>query len=192
MKNRRFKTCSKVRRICPFWKRCPFEFNLRCNHAFKWKLSLVVCCGCGWVIFFCRRSLNHEKRERENLYERNCLTIDTEHAQCWTHDQWRRLKWELAWFALRLKLKTGELWFGRFVKLSFSVSSSCESADEIALADCAGTQPYFFEHNDNKASCTQGNDAAPPVVSCPLTLYSQDTVQLPSSCSATLFDKKTR
>mgnify|MGYP007058644767 CR=1 FL=1 len=71
------------------------------------------------LFFFCRRSLNHEKRERENLYERNCLTIDTEHAQCWTHDQWRRLKWELACFALRLKLKTGELWFGRFVKLSF-------------------------------------------------------------------------
>lgn len=42
------------------------------------------------LFFFCRRSLNHEKRERENLYERNCLTIDTEHAQCWTHDQWRR------------------------------------------------------------------------------------------------------
>ena len=31
---------------------------------------------------------------------------------------------------------------------SSSVSSSFESADETALADCAGTQPYLFEPYD--------------------------------------------
>jgi len=53
-------------------------------------LSWSVVDVAGLFFFFCSRSLNHEKRKRENLYERNCLTIDTEHAQCWTHDQWRR------------------------------------------------------------------------------------------------------
>lgn len=35
---------------------------------------------------------------------------------------------------------------------SSSVSSSFESADETALADCAGTQPYLFEPSDSEAS----------------------------------------
>ena len=40
------------------------------------------------------------------------------------------------------------------------------------------------------ASCTQGNDSALLAVSCPLTLSSQDTVELSLSCSATVFEKK--
>ena len=40
---------------------------------------------------------------------------------------------------------------------SSSVSSSSESADEIALADCAGTQPYLFEPYDSEAS--EGTDS---------------------------------
>ena len=40
------------------------------------------------------------------------------------------------------------------------------------------------------ASCTQGNDSALLAVSCPLTLSSQDTVELSLSCSATIFEKK--
>ncbi|XP_068739362.1 P2X purinoceptor 7-like [Montipora capricornis] len=40
---------------------------------------------------------------------------------------------------------------------SSSVSSSCESADKIALADCAGTQPYLFEPYDSEAS--EGTDS---------------------------------
>lgn len=35
---------------------------------------------------------------------------------------------------------------------SSSVSSSFESTDETALADCAGTQPYLFEPYDSEAS----------------------------------------
>ena len=35
---------------------------------------------------------------------------------------------------------------------SSSVSSSFESADKTALADCAGTQPYLFESYDSEAS----------------------------------------
>ena len=36
---------------------------------------------------------------------------------------------------------------------SYSPSvSSCESAEEIASADCAGTQPYLFEPYDSEAS----------------------------------------
>ena len=35
---------------------------------------------------------------------------------------------------------------------SSSVSSSFESADETALADCTGTQPYLFEPYDSEAS----------------------------------------
>ena len=40
---------------------------------------------------------------------------------------------------------------------SSSVSSSCESADEIALADCARTQPYLIEPYDSEAS--EGTDS---------------------------------
>ena len=44
---------------------------------------------------------------------------------------------------------------------SSSVSSSCESADEIALADCAGTQPYLFEPYDSEASSgTDSNESS--------------------------------
>ena len=41
---------------------------------------------------------------------------------------------------------------------SFSslVSSSYDSAEEIALVDCAGTQPYLFEPYDSEAS--EGTD----------------------------------
>ena len=45
---------------------------------------------------------------------------------------------------------------------SYSSSvSSCESADEIALADCAGTQPYLFEPYDSEASSgTDSNESS--------------------------------
>ena len=39
-----------------------------------------------------------------------------------------------------------------------SVSSSFESADKTALADCAGTQPYLFEPYDSEAS--SGTDSS--------------------------------
>ena len=43
---------------------------------------------------------------------------------------------------------------------SSSLSSSCESVDEVTLADCEGTQPYLFEPYDSEASSgTDSNES---------------------------------
>ena len=42
------------------------------------------------------------------------------------------------------------------------------------------------------ASCAEGNDSAPPALSCPSTLPSWDTAELCVSCSATIFQKKNK
>ena len=44
---------------------------------------------------------------------------------------------------------------------SSSVSSSFESADETALANCVGTQPYLFEPYDSETSLgTDSNESS--------------------------------
>ena len=44
---------------------------------------------------------------------------------------------------------------------SYSSSPSCESANKIALADCAGTQQYLFKNYDSEASSgTSSNESS--------------------------------